>query len=329
MAAWVYCIDPGALNLKIRGVGNDTKYYREKNIAALSGNKVCAYGNEAYRMYEKTPGSIEMVFPVSEGKVCNFDVQQEILFSVMEQRAGVKMRRAEFAVAVPSTITDLEKRVFYELFYRSKSRPKNVYLCEKPLADARGLGLDIQEKEGQLIIDFGASYTDAAIVANGRVACSVRIPIGGNHLDEAIVRFLHQQYHIVIGLTTACRLKETIGSLDPLIADSMTVVGRDMASGLPVTMEISAEQVRNAILPVLNAWCDAVRQMIGNCSPELLQGILNRGIYLTGGGASLKGLKEVLAAMTFLKIRVDDHPEDTTVNGLVRMLEDWKKEPVR
>ena len=183
----VYGIDLGTSNFKIFCKSNG-KIMKEKNtIAVINKNEIYAYGDAAYAMYEKAPESINVVFPVVEGVIADYNFLQRMIFDFLESKMKAKSKNAEFIVAVPTDITDVEKRAFYELFYKSKSRPKNVLLCEKPIADAVGLGIDVNEPTGVMIVDMGADTTEISVISLGGLVLSDLLHFGGNRIDESII----------------------------------------------------------------------------------------------------------------------------------------------
>ena len=176
----VYGIDLGTCNFKVfcKSTG---KILQEKNtIAVINKNQIYAYGDAAYAMYEKAPESIQVTFPVVNGVIADFNFLQNVLYEYLEEKNKGKMKGAEFIVAVPTDITDVEKRAFYELFYKSKFKPKNVLLCEKPIADAVGLGLDVNEPTGVMVVDMGADTTEISVISLGGLVLSDLLHFGGN-----------------------------------------------------------------------------------------------------------------------------------------------------
>ena len=189
----VYGIDLGTCNFKVfcKSTG---KILQEKNtIAVINKNQIYAYGDAAYAMYEKAPESIQVTFPVVNGVIADFNFLQNVLYEYLEEKNKGKMKGAEFIVAVPTDITDVEKRAFYELFYKSKFKPKNVLLCEKPIADAVGLGLDVNEPTGVMVVDMGADTTEISVISLGGLVLSDLLHFGGNRIDESIISYMRKE----------------------------------------------------------------------------------------------------------------------------------------
>ena len=320
----VYGIDLGTSNFKIFCKSNG-KIMKEKNtIAVINKNDIYAYGDAAYAMYEKAPESINVVFPVVAGVIADYNFLQRMIFDFLESKMKAKSKNAEFIVAVPTDITDVEKRAFYELFYKSKSRPKNVLLCEKPIADAVGLGLDVNEPTGVMIVDMGADTTEISVISLGGLVLSDLLHFGGNRIDESIISYIRKEYNLVIGQKTAKALKETIGSGLPGREESMTVVGRDVVSGLPIEMEIPAEVVYEAMKTNLANICNSIKMILEKTPPELARDIIHSGIYITGGGSLLHDIDKLFEQITNIKVNTTEVPEESAARGLVKIVSDSK-----
>lgn len=320
----VYGIDLGTSNFKIFCKSNG-KIMKEKNtIAVINKNEIYAYGDAAYAMYEKAPETINVVFPVVEGVIADYNFLQMMIFDFLESKMKAKSKNAEFVVAVPTDITDVEKRAFYELFYKSKSRPKNVLLCEKPIADAVGLGIDVNEPTGVMIVDMGADTTEISVISLGGLVLSDLLHFGGNRIDESIISYIRKEYNLVIGQKTAKTLKETIGSGLPGREESMVVVGRDVVSGLPIEMEISAQVVYEAMKTNLTNICNSIKMILEKTPPELAKDIIHSGIYITGGGSLLHDIDKLFEEITNIKVNTTEVPEESAARGLVKIVSDSK-----
>ena len=204
----VYGIDLGTCNFKIFCKSNG-KILKEKNtIAIINKNQIYAYGDAAYAMYEKAPEAIQVSFPVVCGVIADYNFLQAMIFDFLETKMKTKVKNSEFIVAVPTDITDVEKRAFFDLFYKSKNRPKNVLLCEKPIADAVGLGIDVNEPTGVMVVDMGADTTEISIISLGGLVLSDLMHFGGNRLDESIISYIRKEFNLIIGQKTARALKD-------------------------------------------------------------------------------------------------------------------------
>ena len=320
----VYGIDLGTNNLKVFCKSNG-KILKEKNtIALINKNEIYAYGDAAYAMYEKAPESINVIFPVVAGVIADYNILQKMIFEFLETKMKAHVKNAEFIVAVPTDITDVEKRAFYEVFYKSKSRPKNVLLCEKPIADAVGLGLDVNEPTGIMVVDMGADTTEISVISLGGLVLSDLMHFGGNRLDESIISHIRKEFNLIIGQKTAKSLKETIGSGLPGRQESMVIVGRDVVSGLPIEMEITADVVYEAMKGNLKSISTSIKMILEKTPPELAKDIIHSGIYITGGGSMIDSLDKLFEQITNIKVNTCEQPEESAARGLVKIVSDSK-----
>ncbi|MGN0143115.1 MAG: rod shape-determining protein [Roseburia sp.] len=321
----VYGIDLGTCNMKIYCKASN-KILNEKNtIALMNKDQIYAYGDQAYAMYEKAPEAIHVTFPVVSGVIADFNNLQTMLQTYLEKHAKGKLKGAEFIVAVPTDITEVEKKAFFDMFYRSKSlKPKSVLLCEKPIADAVGLGLDVNEPTGIMIVDMGADTTEISVISLGGLVLSDLLHFGGNKIDESIITYVKRNFNLVIGQKTAQSLKETLGSGIPGNTDTMVIVGRDVVSGLPIEMELSGEVVYEAIKDHLNSICNSIKMILEKTPPELAKDIIHSGIYITGGSAKINNLNVLFRQITGIEINTCENPEECVVRGLVKIVSDNK-----
>lgn len=320
----VYGIDLGTCNMKIycKATG---KILNEKNtIALVDNNQIYAYGDAAYAMYEKAPETIQVTFPVLSGVIADFNNLQNMIFEFLEKHMKGKVKGADFIVAVPTDITDVEKRAFSDMFYNRKTKPKSVLLCEKPIADAVGLGLDVNEPTGIMVVDMGADTTEISVISLGGLVLSDLLHFGGNRLDESIINYIKRTYNLVIGQKTAKSLKEILGSGIPGRTDSMVVVGRDVVSGLPIEMEITADVIYEAIKDNLASVCNSIKMILEKTPPELAKDIIHSGIYITGGSSLIHDLDKLFFDITGIQINTTENPEESVARGLVKIVSDEK-----
>ena len=320
----VYGIDLGTCNMKIYCKASN-KIMNEKNtIALVNKNEMYAYGDDAYAMYEKAPETIQVTFPVVGGVIADFNNLQVMLQTYLETHAKGKLRGAEFIVAVPTDITDVEKRAFFDMFYKSKLKPKSVLLCEKPIADAVGLGLNVNEPTGIMVVDIGADTTEISVISLGGLVLSDLLHSGGNKIDESIITYVKRKYNLVIGQKTAQSMKETLGSGIPGNTQTMVVVGRDVVSGLPIEMEMSGAVVYEAIKDNLNTICNSIKMILEKTPPELARDIIHSGIYITGGSSQIHDLDQLFRDITGIEINTCEEPEEGVVRGLLKIVSDAK-----
>jgi rod shape-determining protein MreB len=320
----VYGIDLGTTNLKVFSKSNG-KIFIEKNTIALRGKyEIFAYGDKAYAMYEKAPESIQVVFPVVSGVIAEFQDMEDFIYDFLEDKMKGKVKNSEFVVAVPTDITEVEKRAFYELFTGKRFHSKSVLLCEKPIADAVGLGIDVNEPTGVMLVNMGGDTTEISVISLGGLVLSELLHFGGNRLDESIINYIRKEFNLVIGQKTAMQLKENIGSGLPGRTETMVIVGRDVMTGLPIEKEISAEVVYNAIKGNLESICASIKLILERTPPELAKDIIYSGIYITGGGAKIDNLATLFTQISNIKVNVSDYPEESAVRGLVKIVSDQK-----
>ena len=320
----IYGIDLGTCNFKVfcKSTG---KIMKEKNtVAIINKNQIYAYGDAAYAMYEKAPESIQVLFPVVSGVIADYNFLQTMIITFLEEKMKSKLRGSEFVVAVPTDITDVEKRAFYDMFFKNKIRPKSILLCEKPIADAVGLGLDVNQPTGIMIVDMGADTTEISVISLGGLVLSELLHFGGNRLDENIITYIRNEYNLVIGQKTAKAMKENIGSGLPGRTETMNIVGRDLVSGLPIEMEISAVDVYEAMKKTLESVCTSIKLILERTPPELAKDIIHSGIYITGGGSQIHNLDKLIEGITNIKVNTTDAPEESAVRGLVKIVSDSK-----
>ena len=210
----------------------------------------------------------------------------------------------------------LRKKAFYDLFYKSRMKPKSVLLCDKPIADAVGLGLDVNEPTGVMVVDIGADTTEISVISLGGLVLSDLLHFGGNRLDESIITYIKKNFNLVIGQKTAMQLKEHIGSALPGKDGTYTVVGLDVVSGLPIEMEIEAETVYKAIKDNLSSICNAIKMILEKTPPELAKDIIRSGIYLTGGGSKIEDMDKLFTEITNIKVNTCEEPDEAVVRGL-------------
>lgn len=320
----IYGIDMGTANLKVfsKHSGKITKV--KNTIAVVNKNQLYAYGDEAYDMYEKAPESIQVSFPITGGVIADYNNMQIMINEFLNRIEKGRMKGAEFIIAVPTDITEVEKKAFFDLFYKNKTKPKSVLLCDKPIADAVGLGLDVNQPTGIMVVDIGADTTELSVISLGGLVLSDLLNFGGNRLDESIINYMKKNYNLVIGQKTAMQLKENIGSGIPGLSESYKIVGLDVVSGLPVEMEVTADTVYEAIKDNLASICNAVKMILEKIPPELAKDVLNSGIYLTGGGAKIKNMDTLFMDITNIKVNTCDEPDEAVVRGLGAIVSDEK-----
>ena len=316
MANNLFGVDLGTANMKMFSKGEDKVLIEKNTIAIRNKTELYAFGDDAYAMYEKAPGIIKVSFPVVNGVIADFNNMQRLAELFIEKNAKNHTKNCEFVVAVPTDITEVEKRSFYELFIKSKMRPKSVMLCEKPIAAAVGLGLDVNEPTGVMVVDMGADTTEISLMSLGGLVLSDLLRVGGNNLDEAIITHIKRKYSLVIGQKTASGLKMELGSATGADYGTQIIVGRDVVSGLPVESEISSADINEAIKEQLNSICTSIKMILEKTPPELAKDVIRQGIYLAGGTSNLHDIDKLIEEVTNIKVNLAENAEQCVVRGL-------------
>jgi rod shape-determining protein MreB len=315
-------IDLGTANTLVF-VANHGIVLREPSVVAVKSGtgEVVAVGDDAKRMLGKTPGGITAIRPLKDGVIADFRLTEEMLRhfirKVHNNRRSVGGPRV--VIAVPSGITEVEKRAVKESTEAAGAR--EVHLIEEPMAAAIGVGLPVQEASGNMIVDIGGGTTEVAIISLSGIVYSRSVRTAGDKLDAAIINYMRRAYNLAIGERTAEEIKLRIGSAFPLSKETtMEVKGRDMVAGLPKTITLTSQEVREAMLEPLNSIIDAVRTSLEHCPPELAADLVDRGIMLAGGGALLRGLDKLLQEETALPVHVAEDPLSAVGEGCGHVL---------
>jgi rod shape-determining protein MreB and related proteins len=314
-------IDLGTANTLVYVKGRGI-VLNEPTVIALNEKTgdVLAMGHEAWQMIGRTPGYIVAHRPLRKGAITDFDVTQRMIRLLLE-RAGVsRLNRPRVLICVPSAITEVEKRAVEEAARRAGAA--GAFLIEQPMAAAIGAGLPIHEPLGNMVVDIGGGTTETAVISLGGVVALNAIRVGSFDIDAAIQTFVRREYGIAIGERTAEEIKVTIGSAHPTEDEFKAEVrGRDLMTGLPKTVILSPEEVREAIEEQVSAIVDSVVACLGQAPPELAQDLIVQGIHLVGGGGLLRGLDRRLSAETALPVHLVGAPLECVVLGAGRCLE--------
>lgn len=286
-------------------------------------NKVIAVGADAERMMGKTPANIVAMRPLKDGVIADFDKTGEMLkYFIRKVHNRNSFISPRIVIGIPSGITQVEQRAVKDAAQASGAR--EIYLIEEPMAAALGVGLPIGEPSGNMIVDIGGGTTDVAVISLHGVVYSKAVRVGGDKMDEAIVNHIKNRARILIGERTAERIKRQIGSALKVDDEnrSVEIKGRDLVSGIPKTVTIYEDEIREAISESVNMIVNTIKVALENTPPELGSDIVERGIVLAGGGALLRGLDELLRQETQLPVIVADDPLYAVVNGVGKVLDD-------
>lgn len=319
-------IDLGTANsliyIKGKGIVSSEPSVVAVQVDSRGGRKVLAVGREAKEMLGRTPGSIAAIRPMKDGVIADFEITEAMLrYFIMRAHNRRTLMAPRIVICIPFGITEVEKRAVREAAERAGAR--EVYLIEEPMAAAIGAGLPITEPSGNLIVDIGGGTTEVAVISLGGIVYSQSVRVGGDKLDDAIIQHMKRKYNLLIGERTAEMIKCTIGTAyptqDPL---TMDVKGRDLVAGLPKTLEVNSDEIRDALQEPVNSIVQAVRDALEKTPPELSADIVDKGIMLAGGGALLKNLDLLLREETGLPVVICDDPLSAVVLGSGKMLSD-------
>jgi rod shape-determining protein MreB and related proteins len=286
--------------------------------------KVLAVGKEAKEMLGRTPGNIVAVRPMKDGVIADFEVTEAMLrYFITRAHNRRTLVRPRIIICVPSGITEVEKRAVRDSALAAGAR--EVYLIEEPMAAAIGAGLPITEPSGNMIVDIGGGTTEVAVISLAGIVMSKSIRVGGDKMDEAIVQHIKRKYNLLIGERTAEDIKKQIGSAYPMEEVlTIEVKGRDLVAGVPKTLTINSDEIRDALAEPVNAIVEAVRVVLERTPPELSADIVDRGIVLSGGGSQLKNLDVLLREETGLPVMVSENPQLAVVLGTGKALDELK-----
>ncbi len=314
-------IDFGTCNIKIFNQ-NKKKIINERNIIAIENkDRVLAVGNEAFEMYEKAPDEIEVVYPISGGVIASIAYTKMILHKFLGRGLGLFSKTCDYYIAIPSDISEVQKRAFNKLITSSNIQAKKVYVVDSAVADAVGVGIDVHKAQGVFVMNIGADTAEISVLSMGSIVLSKMIQVGGNRIDETIMNFLKRKYSLVVGEKTAEHLKKTFCCAVPERPDSKTVVaGRDVVTGLPIEKEISQNEVSEALNEVLSSIVESARMILERTPPELSSDILKDGLYLTGGTSELRRLDDYLASALGIKVNRFENPSESVVRGLAKII---------
>ena len=300
----IYGLDLGTYEIKVFDKKQD-KICRERDVIAIKNKKnIFAIGDKAYEMYEKAPDDIEVVFPMKSGVIARFDNMQTLLGTLLRTKKR-SVWGSEYVVAVPTDVTEVEKKAFCDLVLHSEAKAKSVRIVERGLADAVGLGIDIFREKGIFIANFGGGITELSVLSSGGLVLNRLLKIGGDDFDSAITGLVRHNKEFLIGKTTAEMLRKKFGVFEQSTNSTITVSGRELVTGDPLD-----ECVR------------AIKLMLDRTPPDVRRAIEEKGIYLTGGLTNLKGLPTYIRERVGLPVTTVDEPELCAVKGLQKIILD-------
>jgi rod shape-determining protein MreB len=315
------------------GTANTLVYVRgrgivlnEPSVVAVNQDNgaILAVGSEAKKMIGRTPGNIVAIRPLKDGVIADFDTTERMLrYFIQKVHRRRYLAKPRIVVCVPSGITGVEQRAVKDAGYAAGAR--KVYIIEEPMAAAIGAGLPIHEPTGNMVVDIGGGTTEVAVISLGGIVVAQSIRTGGDELDQAIINWVKREFSLLLGERTAEEIKMAIGSACRLPDDvDAEIRGRDLATGLPKTILVSADDIRKALEEPVNAIINAVKSTLDKTPPELASDLMDRGIVLTGGGALLRGLDERLRQETNMPIHIAEQPLNAVAIGSGKCVEEFE-----
>ncbi|MBR4580687.1 MAG: rod shape-determining protein [Lachnospiraceae bacterium] len=315
----VFGIDLGTSTICI--YNHDKKsFFHEKNMIAIDKRVgVIAYGDSAYEMYEKAPDNIKVTYPLSNGVIADIHNMQTLLKLFISDVSGGNYKNATYYIAVPTDVTEVEKRAFYDLIDEANLRARRIYVVDKAVADAIGLGIDVKNSQGVMVVDVGFNTTEISIISMGGIVISKIIKEGGTSFDDAIRNAVKKEYLLHIGGKSAEKVKMDLEQIKEENG-AATVYGRDVASGLPMERSIDTKLLDKALQEYFDVIIDNVKNILERTPPELSADIYRNGLYLTGGGSLVSDLGLQLAKGTGLKVNLAEEAGKTVIQGIAEII---------
>lgn len=321
MAINAFGIDLGTNNIKIYNRNEDSIMVEKNMIAIENKNTLFAFGNSAFEMYEKAPGNIHISYPLSNGVIADIkNMETLIKYFITDLQKG-NVKPADYYIAVPTDVTEVEKRAFYDLIRDANVKAKKIMVVEKAVADGLGMDIDVKNSQGVLVVNVGYETTEISILSLGGIVLSRLIKVGGSKFDEAIRAAVRREFSLIIGGKTAEYVKIALNELETENKGAV-VYGRDIVTGLPVEREIPTKLVDESLEEHFNTIVDNVKVILERTPPELAADIYRHGIYLTGGASQVGHLAERLAVGTGLKVNVSENPIASVAIGLSKIIKE-------
>jgi len=317
-------IDLGTANtlVYIKGKG---VMINEPSVVARSvhDGKIIAVGYEAKAMVGRTHREIETIRPLRDGVIADYNMTDGLIQGFINKINMNRLARPRMVICIPSGVTEVERRAVRDSGERANAR--EVFLIEEPVAAAIGMGLDISKPIGNIIVDIGGGTTEIAVIALNGVVTKEAIRVAGDEMDESIIQWFRNEHKLDIGSSTAESIKKSVGSAMRVKSEMIAVKGRDLVSGIPKTIDVSSDEIRQSLKDPINLIVEAVKHALERTPPELSADILDRGIILTGGGSMLKGIDQLIRERTNVPVNIGEEPLLSVVKGTGKVLEDVKK----
>lgn len=315
-----YGVDLGNGTVKIYSHSKNKSYIEKNMVAIKDGKKIIAVGNEAYEMFEKSPDRIQVDSPMAFGTISNIETMEAGLYTIMRQIDWTIRFGSIMYFSVPMDLTQIEKRAYYEVANGSRLQNNKVYIVERPIADAIGIGIPFTASKGSMLINIGAQSTEMSIVCGGKAIISKIVPIGGKQVNVAICNEIRKRCQLNIGTRTARRLKTAMGYMNSSRREARKVVGIDSISGLPREEVITSAIVNNAIAQQVNAIGEEIKTFLERTPPQIAYHVAREGIYLAGGSTRLPQMDKYLAAYTGYGFNLSPLYETSTIYGLEKVI---------
>ena len=317
----VFGIDLGTNNIKIYNRADDTILVEKNMIAIENKNNIFAYGDSAFDMYEKAPSNIHISYPLSNGVIADIHNMEKIVRFFINDLTGNSIKSADYYIAVPTDVTEVEKRAFYDLIRDANVKAKKIMVVEKAVADGLGLDIDVKNSQGVLIVNVGFDTTEISILSLGGIVLSRLIKVGGQKFDDSIRAAVRKQYNLIIGGKTAENVKTSLADLEKENKGAV-VYGRDIVTGLPVERELPTAMIDESLIEHFYTIIDNIKVILERTPPELAADIYRHGIYLTGGASQVSHLAELIQKGTGLKVNVSENPITSVALGLSKIIKD-------
>lgn len=321
MSSNIFGIDLGTSNIKIYNRADDTILVEKNMIAIENKSTLFAYGDSAFEMYEKAPANIHISYPLSNGVIADIKNMELLVKYFINDLSRGNVRPADYYIAVPFDITEVEKRAFYDLIKESGVKARKILVVEKAVADGLGMDIDVKNSQGVLTVNVGYDTTEISILSLGGIVLSKLIKIGGLKFDDAIRSAVRKEFSLIIGGKTAENVKISLKELEKE-GRGAVVYGRDIVTGLPVERELPTSMIDECLMELFYTIIDSIKVILERTPPELAADIYRHGIYLTGGASQVSHLAELIHKGTGLKVNLSENPVTSVALGLSKIIKE-------
>ncbi len=321
MSGNAFGIDLGTSSIKIYNRVEDTVTTQKNMIAIQNKTDLFAYGDSAYDMYEKAPSNIKISYPLNNGVIADILNMEVLMKHFLADQMKGQIKPADYLIAVPTDVTKVEKKAFHDLIRDCGVKARKILLVEKTLADGLGLGVDVMNSQGVLVVNVGYDTTEISILSLRGIVISKLIKVGGKKFDESIRSIIRREFSLIIGSKTAENVKAALTDIESRQEDAV-VYGRDIVTGLPMERHIPTEMINMALLENFNTILDNIKQTLERTPPELAADIYKHGLYLTGGASQVSHLAQHLSDGVNLNVNISEHPETSVAIGLSKILQE-------